>query len=771
MMVCEMIHTFVRLVVSLESRGRCVWLILFFLTLSVRASSEPLTKIAEIRALSREAAAKGLPVKVRGVVTSSDSRGCITLQDSTGGIWIDPPEAKKRNLWRGDDAMFNRLRDGLEVQITGRSDPGGYAPIILPEYYEILGEKPLPDPIPFNPVRFFSGSDSCSRVEVRGVVQGVHPWANGVTLSIDANPGRFKAYVSHHAAVNPAALIDAEVCLRGVAGARFNTRGEATGTRLLVRMPGDLVIEKPPVPPEMIPKVTLDRLLPFRVDSAGPHRVRVEGTVTHALPGRFLYLQDGENAARVETTSKVSFKPGDRVEAAGFVEISRFVGTLRDATIRKTGAGMVVAPLKISPLEILAIHEDFVKSQQVTMTQDYDGQLVRCRANLLAVETEVDPANARRVTTLTLEQMKPEGQGNFTFRAQLHDRRSERLESLQPGSVMDITGIVKLEFAADEINNPNTRSIPVHVGLILRDEAEALVIQQPTWWTAAHFIGVISLVLIALGGAMIWNLQLKREVRRKTRQLIREKDARREAAIEFNTTMRERNRLAANLHDTLPQSMGGIGLQLDACEMTLRKLGIDSLPPLEVARRMVDYSINELRSAVWEMRSLSLRGRSFTAALQAVVDQASSGHPAKVRVTTDGPLEKVPEFVSGNLLLIVQEALRNALQHGKPEHINIEIHCDAPGAPIYLEFLDDGCGFHPNRRLGPEQGHYGIVGMRERAERLGGSLRVHSAPGHGTRITAKVLQDGDDEDVAGDDFPKLHSCSQEACSKSNSMEG
>ncbi|MEO8616950.1 MAG: sensor histidine kinase, partial [Luteolibacter sp.] len=340
-------------------------------------------------------------------------------------------------------------------------------------------------------------------------------------------------------------------------------------------------------------------------------------------------------------------------------------------------------------------------------------------------------------------------QDNLIFRARLHDGGASSLDALLPGSELEVTGLVELEFAATEGDNEGPRTAPVNFGLILRGESDVTVIQQPSWWTTEHFFAVLSAVLLALGGALLWNLQLKSQVRRKSVLLSQEINARRDAVMEFRATMRERNRLAANLHDTLPQSMSGIGLQLDACEISLRNLGIETLPPLDVARRMVEYAVGELRGAVWEMRSLSLRGRSFTAALQAVVDQAASGYSTRVTVHTEGPLERIPDVVSGNLLLIVQEALRNALQHGKPENIYLTITTEAQHAPIRLECRDDGPGFTPGSQNGPEQGHYGIVGMRERAERLAGSLKVESSPGHGTRLIAvvdQVLNNEDPED-------------------------
>jgi len=98
--------------------------------------------------------------------------------------------------------------------------------------------------------------------------------------------------------------------------------------------------------------------------------------------------------------------------------------------------------------------------------------------------------------------------------------------------------------------------------------------------------------------------------------------------------------------------------------------------------------------------------------------------------------------------LIVQEALRNALQHAQPTSISVTIRTKAPNAPIHLEIVDDGTGFSPGSQKGPEQGHFGFVGMMERAERLGGTLRMESTPGKGTRIAAQIRQDVNDQDLA-----------------------
>lgn len=704
------------------------------------SAAETLARISDIRAMPREQAALAPSVRVRGVVTWQNGIDNLTMQDESAGIWVDMVEARKRGLWQGDDTVLLKDVTGMEVEIEGHCDAGGYAPIILPDTLRVLGPKPMPKPMAMDPARFFSGADDCQRIEVRGVVQGSYPLDPWIVLVMDANPGRFTALVSRNVVSDPASLVDADVTLTGVGAVRFNLRGEATGSRIRVGSPGDLIIERPQPPPDEVPRVTLDRLLAFQPAPKGPHRVRAEGTVTFSLPEKFFYFQEGNSAVRVRTDSKISLKPGDRVEAAGFVEISGLIGTLSDATVRKIGVGVIPKALVISPVEILAIYD--ATSAVNRIERDYEGQLISCKARLIAVEPETAH---KEVKTLILEQPAADGRGNFVFEAQLYEDKFKPLLLPRSGSELELTGLVQLDLGPIDGRGQGAQTRPISLKMILRTAQDVVVLREPSRWTAQRFIVILAVVITALGAVLVWNIVLKRQVRKKSRLLAREISARRDAALDFRTTLRERNRLAANLHDTLPQTMSAICLQLDACEFSLRRQGIESLPPMEMVRTMVGYAVKELRGAVWEMRSLSLRGRSFTAALQAVVDRCGEGHSAKISVSTEGPFEMIPEFVSGNLLLIVQEALHNALQHGQAENIKVRFRTEAPGSPVLLEVADDGRGFTLGTGRGPEQGHFGIMGMTERAQRLGGSLRMESTPGSGTRVIVEVRQDLDDD--------------------------
>ena len=121
-----------------------------------------------------------------------------------------------------------------------------------------------------------------------------------------------------------------------------------------------------------------------------------------------------------------------------------------------------------------------------------------------------------------------------------------------------------------------------------------------------------------------------------------------------------------------------------------------------------------------------------------------------VRISIDiqGRLDDVSDVVAGNLLLVIQEALTNAIRHGRPASAMISLQADDAAGTINATVTDDGRGFVPGTQRGMEQGHFGMVGMRERIERLGGSLSIESSPGKGTTVRAVVSRTALDAEPA-----------------------
>jgi signal transduction histidine kinase len=134
--------------------------------------------------------------------------------------------------------------------------------------------------------------------------------------------------------------------------------------------------------------------------------------------------------------------------------------------------------------------------------------------------------------------------------------------------------------------------------------------------------------------------------------------------------------------------------------------------------------------------------------LRSLAERAGAGQTARIEVNTAHNLPQVSDFVAGNLLLAAQEALHNALKHGRPRTVTIEVRPAVKPDWIRVAVRDDGTGFTPGGQAGATQGHFGITGMRERIERLNGTFHLESTPGRGTTVSFEVPLRAYDEDLA-----------------------
>jgi signal transduction histidine kinase len=108
----------------------------------------------------------------------------------------------------------------------------------------------------------------------------------------------------------------------------------------------------------------------------------------------------------------------------------------------------------------------------------------------------------------------------------------------------------------------------------------------------------------------------------------------------------------------------------------------------------------------------------------------------ETEVVVEGPERPLPDEVEHNLLRIGQEAVTNALKHAAATKIHIRLTRESRGVSLRIE--DNGRGFDQSDAFSPLTGHFGVLGMRERAERLGGSMRLTSSPGQGTTVEVRA---------------------------------
>jgi len=207
----------------------------------------------------------------------------------------------------------------------------------------------------------------------------------------------------------------------------------------------------------------------------------------------------------------------------------------------------------------------------------------------------------------------------------------------------------------------------------------------------------------------------------------------RQAAI-----LEERNRMARDIHDTLAQGFTGVIVQLEAAEDAIgcsrRKEANEHLQrAAELARR----SLSEARRSVRALRPEALQAGNVWDALQGIIKNTTAGTALHTKFELRGQLRDIPPVWQENLLHIGQEGLTNALKYAHAR--NFETRLTSHAKELRLELRDDGDGFEVNAR----HDGFGLAGMRERVEQMGGSLKITSARGKGTKLVVTLPYNGE----------------------------
>lgn len=200
----------------------------------------------------------------------------------------------------------------------------------------------------------------------------------------------------------------------------------------------------------------------------------------------------------------------------------------------------------------------------------------------------------------------------------------------------------------------------------------------------------------------------------------------------------ERNRLAREIHDTLAQSLAALTMQLEAADARAGSQGDRKLSEaVRRALRLARSALEEARSSVLDLRDAPLEGRTLEQALEELAKGVHQvGATLEIEVARDGPeqvIDDLPVSVEVGLYRIAQQALANVTHHAGASHAALRLDRDSDRVRLRVE--DDGSGFDP---AAVPAGRFGLIGMRERARLLGGTLTVESSPGRGTAVDVVV---------------------------------
>ena len=192
---------------------------------------------------------------------------------------------------------------------------------------------------------------------------------------------------------------------------------------------------------------------------------------------------------------------------------------------------------------------------------------------------------------------------------------------------------------------------------------------------------------------------------------------------QFAAVLAERNRIAREIHDNLAQEMLGISVQLEVVARTMPASAELARTHLDRVRMLVRHGIAEARRYVWDLRSQALDKNDLPAALSETARRLPADSALQAKVEVSGTFRPLSQLLEGNLLRIGQEAINNAVRHAQARNILVNLKFDAKAHELSVQ--DDGHGFdYQESKNGAMQKHFGLIGMQERAVRIGGTLKV-----------------------------------------------
>ena len=205
------------------------------------------------------------------------------------------------------------------------------------------------------------------------------------------------------------------------------------------------------------------------------------------------------------------------------------------------------------------------------------------------------------------------------------------------------------------------------------------------------------------------------------------------STLEQLTVSRERNRLARELHDTLAHSLTAISVSLEAAKAYF------DIDPTKT-RDLIDKSLestrigaDETRRALKSLRSNALEDLGLRLAIQRTAESAATRFHLVLELDLQNPLPSLSPDVEQTIYRIVQEAIENITHHSRAKKFNIQL---VGNERVTLTIQDDGMGFVMKSDI--SSGHFGLVGLRERAELAGGNLKIESEKGKGVTIVLKI---------------------------------
>lgn len=654
---------------------------------------------SDLAALTRTEAAQAGDVCATGVVTQ------VVGWRSASGVFADVADPNGRGIYFSGETQRTPAAhiDGADafclgdvIEVKGTATPLAFAPGIKASSIKIVGRMLLP---PFAEKTLFDlrgGRLDNARVKMSGVLAGVRsvestrldPNARIVQLALNTDEGRFVAHVpGTEAEWRP--LLDAELEVSGCAMSAFSVRAEFRGVQMEVASPEDVVVTKAaPGSPFDRETTSVADLMAFSPKPRDAHARKVRGVVTYSEPG-FCYIQDGEHGLKVAGEDAGGFRPGDEVEVVGFPRVVDRMSELRCMAVRRTGAGRVPEPFEGYTL---ADYGRWMYYSSGGAMVDIEWRRVAFSARVIRVDERDGSAE------LIL------ADGSVTSRVRFNGAVPDFLadaERLRP--LVRVCAVAELSVSDATMDDrmPVLRGISFAAAspddITFVPDAEWRARKRETYSRNAAWIAVASLLaLVAVG---VWSILRAR----------RERDR-------MSAIVAERKRMAADLHDTIEQNLAGAKMLMESSLSIAPDVPPAVAEAVKGAAAVLAHAKSEIRATIFNLRCDEMFDRRPADVFREMMRHLDRGK-VNVRCRLRGLPDHLPGPLFSDLIGIVQEATTNAMKHGKAN--NIVLVVDPSDGGFALRVLNDGEPFDAASALGPEAGHFGLAGMRERAKRNG----------------------------------------------------
>ncbi len=442
----------------------------------------------------------------------------------------------------------------------------------------------------------------------------------------------------------------------------------------------------------------------------------VTGWVTferEGLPFCFVVEASGANW-RVARPDGTKIAVGDRIAATGARERS-----VKNRLATECLKVLAHEPEKLPPPRAATIDEIFAAVMPFGSTDWYGARVV--------TEGLLRDINRRQTTTQLLV-----GAGERNIQVEIPWALEEALpKTLVQGATVRVTG--NLAYTSIENYDEGVFGRIENLELIPVSGDAVEVVKDAPFWTSERLRNLLFCLIALCAIAFIWAATLRRMVARRTRELGESVRLRETERIEADAVRRERLRLAADLHDGFQQYLAGAMFRLKAAMNYLPKDATESRAQLEKVKDALQHTQNGLRSTLWAMNEES-EGPESLMALFGFTARRMPHWDGVVDIACEGEERTVARRSAGTLLLVMQEAVGNALRHGAAKHVRVRL---AFGEKDFtMTVIDDGCGFDVAANTGA--GHYGMASMERRTTELGGQMSVWSKHGLGSRLAFTI---------------------------------